>query len=175
MTRNPRNLSLIIGLAIPVAMVLFIAIAINGPRWFSSIEPPTYDFLYMTGQHAQSQAYVVEDERVVLKETTDPAGPTQPVSNVRFFVHDVTRNTSREINFEAARQIAIDGSLRSPDGFTITAGRRGGWFIFDFGRDYSRRYIVKETFSQRLDLISDGNRYDYYWNFRFLGWLSREQ
>ena len=175
MKRNPKNLSLIIGLAIPVVMVLFIAIAINGPRWFNSVDPPVYDFVYMTGQHAQSQAFVVEDGRVVAKELSTNDTPPKPADNVRFFVHDIDRNSSREIDLESARQIALDGSLTSPDGFTISPGRRGGWFIFGYGRDYNRRYIIKETFSQRLDLMFDGNRYDYYWNFRFLGWVSDEQ
>lgn len=175
MKRNPKNLSLIIGLAIPIGMVVFIAIAINGPRWFNSADPPRYDFVYMTGQHAQSQSFVVEDGRIVVKKLANKDALPQPAETVRFFVHDIARNSSREIDLESAQQIVLDRSLRSPDGFTISPGRRGGWFVFGFGRDYSRRYIVKETFSQRLDLASDGNRYDYYWNFRFLGWVSNEQ
>lgn len=47
-TNKKQNISLIIGLTIPVAMILFIGVAINGPRWFNSVEPAKYDFLYIT-------------------------------------------------------------------------------------------------------------------------------
>ena len=50
-----QNLSLIIGLSIPIVMILFITIAINGPRWFNTVEPAHYNFLYSTGRDFESR------------------------------------------------------------------------------------------------------------------------
>ena len=69
-----QNLTLIIGLSIPVAMILFIAVAINGPRWFSTIEPAQFDFLYTTGQPNPYVTYTVDNGRLVAKEPTLPEG-----------------------------------------------------------------------------------------------------
>ena len=167
-----RNLSLIIGLSIPVAMVIFVAIAINGPRWFNTVDSATYDFLYTTGPHIPHAFHTVKDGRLIRNEQTVPDGVTvaeQPAT--RFFLHDVARNSSKEIPEEEAMALQLDGMLRSPDGFTVETGRRGGWYIFGFGRNYRNHYLVKERFSDKLDLETDTGAYNYYWNFRFLGWV----
>jgi len=91
---------------------------------------------------------------------------------LHFFVHDVTANASREIPVEEAVKLALDGSVRSPDGFSIENGRRGGWFIFGYGRRSASRYIVKDSYSEKLDLETQNSSYNYYWNYHFLGWVS---
>jgi len=167
-----RNISLIIGLAIPVAMVLFIAVAINGPRWFNTVEPATFNFLYTTGQHNPYAIYSVIDGRLTLQEQTVPEGGVAAEQyQKRFFVHDVASNVSREISEDEALGLYLDSSVRSPDGFTIETGRRGGWFVFGYGRNYGNRYLVKDRFSDKLDLETNAGSYNYYWNFRFLGWV----
>lgn len=166
-----QNISLIIGLSIPVMMVLFIAIAINGPRWFSSVEPAEVNFLYITGQHDPYVAYSVKDGRLLMTDTT----PENPIPTAQypthFFIHDVKANKSREIQLDEAKQLLLDGTLRSPDGFTISDGRRRGWFIFGYGRYDGERYLVKENYSEKLDLESDTGSNNYYWDFRFVGWV----
>ena len=167
-----QNISLIIGLSIPVAMILFIAIAINAPRWFSIVEPAQVDFLYATGQKNPYVAYSVKDGRLVVTDTTpEDAIPTTQYP-IRFFVHDVAANKSREIELEEAKRLLLDGALRSPDGFTISDARYRGWFIFGYGRYNGDRYLVKESYSQKLDLESDAGNSNYYWNYRFIGWIS---
>ena len=69
-----QNISLIIGLSIPVAMIIFIAVAINGPRWFNTVEPAKYDFLYMTGQQPPYTSYLVSDGRLIINEGPAPEG-----------------------------------------------------------------------------------------------------
>ena len=171
-----KKITLIIGLSIPVAMIIFIAVAINGPRWFSTIEPPVNDFLYLSGQQNPYASYVIKDGRLVLHEAPEPDAAQQTVQyQVHFFVHDVQANKSKEVTFEEAQQFRVDGSVRSPDGYSVEAGRRGGWFIFGYGRDYKNRYLVKDSYSEKLDLESSGSRYNYYWNFQFLGWITGEQ
>lgn len=168
-----QNISLIIGLSIPVAMILFIAIAINGPRWFNTVEPAKFDFLYTTGQQNPYTTYSVVSGRLRVQEHPVPEdAPATIQYPIHFFVHDVSENISREIQVEEAMQLNLDGSIRSPDGFTVETGRRSGWFIFGYGRDYRSRYLVNESFSEKLKLESNSGSYSYYWNFRFLGWVT---
>jgi len=167
-----QNISLIIGLSIPVAMILFIAVAINGPRWFNTVEPAKYDFLYTTGQNNPYSTYSVVNGRLVLQEQPVPEDASANIQYpIHFFVHDVSENSSREIQPEEAMELMLDSSIRSPDGFTLEAGRRSGWFIFGYGRDYRSRYLVKDNFNEKLALESNTGSYSYYWNFQFLGWV----
>lgn len=171
-----QNLSLIIGLSIPLAMILFIAMAINGPRWFNTVPPAKYDFLYMSGQRNPYAIYLVVDGHLSLREEELPQG-RDPVTTepVHFFVHDVIENASREISIDEAKELALDGSLRSPDGFTVETARRRGWFIFGYSRDYNSRYLIKDSFGEKLDLESSSGAYNYYWNFQFLGWVMKDE
>lgn len=170
---NKQNISLIIGLSIPVAMILFIAIAINAPRWFNSTDPAKYDFLYTTGQADPNVTYSVENGRLIEKKRPVPenASTTSP-HQIHFFVHDVSENSSREIQIEEALSLSLDSSNRSPDGFKVVNGRRGGWFIFDWGRRTNERYLTNESFSEKLNLETNAGNYNYYWNFRLLGWVT---
>jgi len=171
-----QNISLIIGLSIPVAMIIFIAVAINGPRWFNTVEPAKYDFLYMTGQQPPYTSYLVSDGRLIINEGPAPEG-YEPVATppAHFFVHDVSENSSREIQLDEALELNLDNSIRSPDGFAIEPGRRSGWFIFGYRRDYNSRYLIKDTFSEKLELESNNGSYSYYWNFQFLGWVTSDE
>jgi hypothetical protein len=167
-----QNISLIIGLSIPVAMILFIAIAINGPRWLSNVEPANVNFLYATGQQDPDVVYSVKDGRLAVTDNTPEHETGQAEYPTHFFIHDVTTNTSREIQFDEAKRLLLDGAVRSPDGFTISDGRRRGWFIFGYGRYDGHRYLVKESYSQKLDLETDSGTNHYYWNYRFIGWVT---
>lgn len=167
-----QNISLIIGLCIPVAMIVFIAIAINGPRWFSDIEPATVNFLYVTGQQDPYLAYSVKDGRLAVTDNAPENMTGRMQHSPHFFVHDVTTNKSREIQMDEVKRLMLDGGVRSPDGFTISDGRRRGWFIFGYGRYNGNRYLVKEGYSEKLDLESDSGSNNYYWNYRFIGWVT---
>jgi hypothetical protein len=171
-----QNITLIIGLSIPVAMILFIAVAINGPRWFNSVEPPDFDFLYTTGQQNPFSTYLVKNGRLTLQEQEVPEGASNATGYpLHFFVHDVSENLSREITEEEAMALELDSSVRSPDGFTLETGRRSGWFIFGYGRNYRSRYLIKENYSEKQKLESDTSSYNYYWNYRFLGWVTGDE
>jgi hypothetical protein len=176
-TDKTQNISLIIGLSIPLAMILFIAVAINGPRWFNDIAPPRYDFLYSTGQQTASNTYLVKEDLLTLQEYTAADGAEQPARYLlHFFVHNVAENKSTEIQLEDALKLQLDASVRSPDGFLIEIGRRGGgWFIFNYRRNSNHRYMVKESYSEKLMLETHDGSYSYYWNFRFYGWLGANE
>lgn len=165
------NVSLIIGIAIPVLMVLFIGISINFPRWFSDVTPPQFDFVYLSGRETPYSRWSVGDGRLQRKETPKPENYAGGVEeDIRFFVHDVSENKSREIQEDEAISLNLNASMISSDGFTMKHGRRGGWFFFDYRTDYRTRYLVKDNFSTKLDLINNSSASPYQ-NIRFLGWI----
>lgn len=171
-----QNVTLIIGLSIPVAMILFVAVAINGPRWFNTEEPPKFDFLYTTGQQNPYATYAIENGRLKLTELPVPEGALPTVQYpVHFFVHDVAQNISREVEEEDAMQLVLDGSLQSPDGFSVESGRGRGWFIFGYGHNYRHRFLVKNSYSEKLSLETSSGNHSYYWNFRLLGWVKTDE
>ncbi len=171
-----QNITLIIGLSIPVAMILFVAIAINAPHWFSTTEPPQYDFLYTSGQHNSYVSYQVNNGRLQRKDLIIPEGGSKPTEvQQRFFIHTVATNTSKEISEDEALNLQLDGSLRSGDGYKLKSGRRGGWFLFGYGRDYNTRYLVKDNYSLKLELETHDSNQRYYWNIQFLGWINADE
>lgn len=171
-----QNISLIIGLTIPLAMILFIAIAINGPRWFNAVEPPAYDFLYTTGRRNAYTAFLVKDARLILEKSTMPEGVNVPQTlTTHFFIHKVAENTSREISEDEAMNLALDPDLRSPDGFSIERGRRVSWFIFGHSRNNNNRYLMKENYSQKFEWETRSSNYNYSRSFRFVGWIGSNE
>jgi len=171
-----QNIALIIGLSIPVAMVVFIAIAINGPRWLAAVDPPRYNFLYATGQQNPYARYLVKAGRLTFQESVTPEGAVPMIQNpVRFFVHDVAENISAEITETEAQALSLDGSVRSPDGFSVKAGRRGGWLFFPVGRGSESSYLIKENYRMKLNLENRNGAYNFYWNNRFLGWVTGDE
>lgn len=170
---NPRNYSLIIGLSIPILMILFVAGAIYLPRWFITVEPAEFDFLYTTGQRGAYTNYLVREERLVREDRAIPENVSQPQPEPQFFIHEVASNTSREITFSEAQVLYLDASAIAQDGYRIERGRRGGWFPFDYSYNYRKRYLVKGHFSEELNLALDNSSTYNYANFRFLGWVTK--
>ena len=170
-----ENITLIIGLSIPVVMVLFIAGAIYLPSLFIDVEPPKYSFIYMTNNGQDGYTYQVKEkkisrEKIERKNNYYKSNPRQ----VRFFIHNMKTHKNKELSFEEASEISINSNFESPDGFKIENGhRRYGLFPFYSRGNYYTRYITKERYAEKLKLHT--SRKNYYYNFRFLGWLSLEE
>ena len=148
-----------IGIAIPVLVVLFIVAVIVLPSLFTK---PTVNFVYAAGisQYGYGaneipyrdlptsfgattrtrEYYVVRKEhltREVQQVSIDQQRFARPVSDlteVRFYLHDVRLNSSREISFEQAAALRLNDSKESPDGFRLqySHNRGGGGIIFPF-------------------------------------------
>src|SRR4051812_7664420 len=117
---NKQKLPLIIGLAIPVLMILFVAGAVYVPRFFLH---PQYDFVYVNGDYYYRQ-YSVENGKLIRQVLPeDPKlyypKPTQPE---KFFVYDIQTDTSKEISFSDAQKLVLDSNLKSPDGYEVKQG-----------------------------------------------------
>lgn len=166
-----KNISLIIGIAIPILMIVFVAASIYLPGLFSP--PPKFNFVYVTGDdYYQGRQYVVENGRLTKREVKYPERYTPGLA--RLFVHDVSKNESKEISFEDAQKLSLDPNAKSPDGFEVVHGSWDeGIFSLFFGReDYDTVYLKGHNTSKKLNLSSiDTGRYYYYNRFRFLGWI----
>ncbi len=170
-----RNITLIVGLCIPLAMILFVAGSIYIPSLFAN---PQYDFLYAAGgdYYYADREYVVENERLVKRDipSLKPVGYELPRIAPKLYVHETAGNTNKEITFADAQALSLNSDTKSPDGFEVVSGnnRGGGIFpelFFGGGRGGDVRYLEGHGATQKLDLKENGS----YWNFRFLGWIKK--
>src|SRR3990167_2616746 len=100
-----KNISLWIGLAIPVLMIVFVAAAIYLPRYF--VEPPQYDFVYLVGNNYIGDYYEVRNGVLTKISQPLPAGVVpapRPEPSPRFFVYHVGDDSSQELTFETVSQ-----------------------------------------------------------------------
>jgi len=165
--RPPKNISLIVGLAIPILMILIVALSIYVPAIFSP--QPQYNFLYVSGDdYWGGRQYEVQQGRLGKREVKHPDNYTPGV--VRIFIHDVKTNESKEITFEEAQQLYLNSNSKSKDGWEVVYGSGGdGFFPFFYsGTNRHDIYLQGHNTSKKLNLQHDKT---YYRQARFLGWL----
>jgi len=168
-----KNISLIIGLAIPLLMIVLVAASIYLPGLFAP--QPKVNFLYVTDDdYYQGHAYVVEHGKLTKREVKYPEHYTPGVT--RFYVHDVSSNVSKEVSFEEAQQLRLDANVKSSDGYEVVYGSADyGLFplFFAGGRDDNSMYLKGHGASKKLELQrSTDDRYYYsHGRARFLGWI----
>lgn len=171
--RAKQNISLIVGIAIPVLMIALVAASIYLPGLFSPA--PKVNFLYVIGDdYYQGRQYAIENGKLTKREVKYPEHYTPGV--VRLFIHDVTTNQSREVSFAEAQQLSLDANAKSPDEFEVVYGSRGdGIFplLFFHSEDYNAVYLKGHNTSKKLNLQAPptGSYYYYPNRFRFLGWI----
>lgn len=166
-----KNLSLVLGISIPILMILFVAGSIYLPRIFIK---PKFNFLYESGGEycGSRQEYFVRNGRLVKNEMQKPKGQIYCLpEEIKLYIYDVGKDESREISFEEAQNLYLDSSIKSPDGFEVVYGKRNeGFFPFFFWTetDYNVRYLVGHNVSKKLNLRPNGAHHT---NFRFIGWI----
>jgi hypothetical protein len=161
-----RNIPLIVGIAIPLLMIVFVALSIYLPTLFVK---PKFDFLYAVGGFYGTQ-YSVKNGQLIETYSEYPKYYT-PQTETKLFFYDIKKNESQEISFEQAKKFQLDSNIESPDGFEVVYGRRGeGIFPFFFfsERDYQTVYIQGHNLSKKLNIRLSGA---YYQRFQFLGWV----
>ena len=159
---NPKkNVSLIVGIAIPILMIVLVAISIYAPALFAPA--PRTDFLYITDyNHYQEQEYVVENGKLVKREVKYPELYTPRA--VRIFLHNTSANEDKELSFEEAQKLKLNANVTSPDGYEVVYGNRDGDFFpffFSGGTDYNAMYLKGHNTSKKLNLLSP-NEEQYY-------------
>ncbi len=163
-----QHAPLLLALAVPVCMVLFVAGAIYLPGLFIH---PQYNFLYSAGDY--DTAYYVSNGALVQASSSYPYAPKPPAfGNVKLYVYDVKADAAREISYADAAKLQLDSNAISPDGYrTVYGGSGGGFFPFFYsGGDYNSVYLETQNASRKLN-IQPGIGGSYY-NFRFLGWIT---
>ncbi len=169
---NPKkNVSLIVGIAIPILMIVLVAISIYAPALFAPA--PRINFLYVAGNdYYPEQPYAVEHGTVVKREVKYPEHYTPGV--VRFFLHDTSANEDRELSFEEAQKLKLNTNGKSSEGYEVVYGNtESGFFPWFFagGTDYNAMYLKGHNTSKKLNLQSQGDGRYYYRNRHFLGWI----
>jgi len=170
-----KNLSLILGILIPVLMIVFVAVSIYLPGIFIK---PQYDFIYTSGgDYLTRDSYVVETGRVVKKEVQYPEKNFGVKGEAKLYFHNVAKNFSREISLEEAERYYLSSAKLSPDGFSVDKGE-SDYSIFSMffsrgGGYYGDRYIHGRGISRRLNLHTEEQYY--YRGMRFLGWVLEER
>ena len=165
-----KNLSLIIGISVPIAMVLLIGAVIYLPRFFVH---PKYDFVYFTeSAYSGYEQYEVKDGKLVKNDTSKPGTHEQ---EVKLYIYHVDTDQSQEISYTEGQELNLDPSRLSPDDFEIVSGSHSDGFspFSDHSSsDYCSRYISGHNMSRKLELRFVANSYSYYCGgFRFLGWI----
>lgn len=166
-----KNLPLLVGLAIPFLMILFVAASIYLPQLFSHAEPKQ-DFLYVTGESYPTEHFVVRNGKLEKREIKLPENRPPP-REPRLFVHDVSKNESREISFDEAQKFILDSRNQSADGFEVVYGTRGSGFfplLFWSDTDYQSVYLKGPGKARKMNVVLSAPPH-YYYNFRFLGWI----
>lgn len=168
---SKNNISLIIGISIPIFMILLIAVSIYLPSFFAPA--PQFDFLYSVGDnYSPSRHYGVENGVLVKYEVKHPQHYTPQA--VRFFIHDVSGNTDQEVSFEEAQKLRLNANIKSPDGYKVVYGSREyGFFpiFFSGGHDYNTMYLKGHNTSRKLEFEQSGDGLYYYHGRHFLGWI----
>jgi len=172
-----KNLPLIIGLAIPVLMIVFVAIAVYAPSFFAH---PKYSFVFSTGDtypNDYGDHYSVVNN--VITKTTNPYPQNQGIVKysprpINLFVYDAQADTVRSITFEDAQKLKVDVSPKSPDGYVLERGdsNNGIFDIFGSSQNYNSWFLKNGIISKRIYLTAMDNSY-YYSNYnQFLGWIT---
>lgn len=168
---SKKNISLMVGIAIPIFMIILIVASIYLPSLFAPA--PQFKFLYVTEDgYDQNRQFGVENGALVKYEVKYPEHYTP--KDARLFIHDVVKNTDQEITFEAAQKLKLDSRIKSPDGYEVVYGSSEyGFFPFFFsgGYDYNAMYLKGHNTSRKLELQSSNDGRYYYRNRRFLGWI----
>ncbi|MEX2052369.1 MAG: hypothetical protein WD991_01575 [Candidatus Paceibacterota bacterium] len=181
-----ENIVLVMAFAVPVLLIVAVALSTYLPSLFLKTE---YDFIYTTCANNSGYTYyacpnlstlytVVGNKLVVnpgsadMDQNKNGTPDIQEGYTFRIFLHDTTRNESREITQYDAGLLLLSPLLTSPDGVTVSysSNRDAGFFIFGGSSDYGN-YLVKGKSKQKLNLINSGEQYYYSGNFQFIGWV----
>ena len=163
MEERKKNIPLIVALSIPVLMIVLIAAAIYLPALF--VKPPKTNFIYSAGDYCYQLRYSVKGGKIIENQIKEENSYCRNSPPVKLFYYDVQSNTAREITLDEAAGLALDDSLKSPDGFEVAFGNYGSDFFFFSGSVDSGQYLEKGAYSRRLNII--GSNY----GFKFIGWV----
>lgn len=171
-----KDWSLWLAIALPFAMILFVAASIYLPRLWAP--KPIFDFVYAVND--TSKGYVVptygvrvvdgkitKEETFIPQDEALPANKQQRYTEPHLYRYDIATGESRSLTFEEAENLKLDDGKKSPDGFEVS---QGGGYDGPFGGGSGPAiYLVGHSVSRKLDLRGVDSVYD----FEFVGWVVR--
>lgn len=171
-----ENITFILGISIPVAMILAVTASVYLPSLFVK---PGYNFLYAVDDNSyfsNKHRYSVVNNKIIKNEVdlSQRRNAYAPNEEPKLFIHDVANNESEEVSLIDALRLKLDPNIKSPDGFEITSGGHGGGFFPFFyspGTDYNAKYLKGKSIGKKLNLQT-GPQQNYY-SFYFLGWIKQ--
>jgi hypothetical protein len=192
-----KNITLIVAFALPVWVIVIVAIGVYFPSFFVSTK---YDFVYISCSENNSyqaydcnqyleKKYSVTNNKLSASDlettsfTEDYSSGTPKMKIVsenqkyaeRIFFFDTKKNEGREITLEEAKALSLNGLVTSPDGVTVSGNyenRNDGFFIFGGGgRNNFGYYLTKGSGKSKLNLINISDSYYSRSGFKFIGWV----
>jgi len=167
-SKKPLNWSLIIGLAIPIIMVIFIALSVYLPRIFDSTPAPTVNFLYAENNTYTHKLKINNNKLQWIKSENSSRKNSDTMPTI--YLHDVGTNRSTEISFEEAQKLFLDSRKESSDGYSLERSRNNGFFIFNY-RNSRNHFLVNGRTAHKLNLEHENK---YFYRSLFLGWVINE-
>lgn len=193
-----RNLTLIVGVSLPVLLVLLFSVAMLIPRM--TVEAPQYDLVlsshdYFTDgrQLNGTLSFSVNDGQLFARFTEDPNYPRAQgnipavaIPMPRLYYFSSASGSLRQIEYVLPENLVDGASYRieelagqsllaestAPDGYRFDnsyRGSRGFLFMFD-GYRYNAK-IEKEGRAVKIPSIDQNS---YVGNYRLVGWVSQE-
>jgi hypothetical protein len=194
MSKLRQHWAIVAAFVLPIAVIGVVALTTYVPGFFLSTnynflyavctEPADYHYSY-TCTNYLSERFVIEGDTFVVRSINpmrdsdqDSVPDAQEGYGARIFLHDTSRNESREISIEEAQQLRFSSLRTSPDGVTVSPRQyRGGGDIlfFDVGGSSYEYYLTKGNRRKRLNVFGYGDRYYYHENMYFMGWITPER
>ncbi|MDD5568834.1 MAG: hypothetical protein PHG23_00205 [Candidatus Pacebacteria bacterium] len=168
--RIKENITLILGLVLPILTIAVIIALIYIPRYTNH---PQYSFVYIES-YDYYQSYIVRNGKIVYQDLNVPPKPVPSGGTstlpARFFVYDTKEDKETEITFEQAQMLSLYDSQKSPDGYEIINGENSpGLFFNNYQIDRNSLFIVGHGLNKKLNIHAIGN--NFYGNLVFLGWI----
>jgi hypothetical protein len=155
-----KNTSLVIALALPVALVVVLAAFLYLPRLWVQ---PQHNFIYSTSY----DLYRVENNRVVKKPDSNSSYYSYMNNVGGIYLYDVQTQTSRELSLAEAQGYSLSSDQTSPDGFIMEEDYGSGGLLGEIfgGGGYSNyHYLRKGNVTVKLNIST--NNY-----VTFIGWV----
>lgn len=158
-----ETLPLIVGIGLPLLLIAYVAVTVYLPSLFNK---PLYDFIYATGY--DSRYVTVENQIVKVNQkpsyrTNEP--PQQPEFDL--YLYNVSKESSKLISVEEARNYELDPSEKSPDGYVVSNDRDRSYSFFPlfYGGSDRGTYLTGHRVSKRVS--------EKYYDLKFLGWVKK--
>ena len=178
-----ENLPLIAGIAIPLFTIAIIMSVIYVPHFFVH---PKVNFVYTLGSW-NTETFMVKESKAVKNSVTNPRHqsknnkkekPDIP-SLPKIYIHDVAKNSCKEISLEDLEKLTLSDKEISSDGFSVTSGNStisGFLPQLIIGGSFNAcrtMYLKKGTYSKQIKTDQSPNQMSNcsMERFNFVGWI----